>query len=116
MNIEFNEAMNEISGFGGYYERCCRRAVVAGATWCAAHPHLFDAEQVESAIRKSEMITDDGRKVLLGDELTGTQLAVAMYHIRFIAQQGWNQYAQAMSAPMVVYSDETAGKEHEHAE
>lgn len=110
MNIEFTEAMNEISGFGGYYERCCRRAVTVGAAWCITHPAVFDPIQVEQALRAAEVTTDDGRKVPLYDELSGTQLGVAMHHIRFIAEHSWNEYREKMSAPMAIYSDSEAKK------
>jgi hypothetical protein len=115
MNIEFTESMNEISGFGGYYERCCRRAVVVGAEWCATHRGIFDPETIQQVICDALVAQDDGCKVRLGDELTGTQMAVAMYHIRFISGHGWNEYREKMSAPMVVYSDPQMGSARERA-
>lgn len=116
MNIDFTETMNEISGFGGYYERCCRRAVTVGAQWCLTHPLAFDAAEVERAIRGAEINTDDGRHVSLYDELTGTQLGVAMHHIRFIAEHSWNEYREKMSAPLALYSEPCMDSADEPAE
>jgi hypothetical protein len=35
---EWNEAMGEISGFGGDYEKLCRDMVLRGVQWLEAHP------------------------------------------------------------------------------
>jgi hypothetical protein len=113
MTFEFTEAMNEVSGLGGYYERCCRAAVAAGAKWCAENPQTFDPEAVERAIREAPITTDDGRKVKLDDELTSAQFGVAMHHVRYIAKQGWDEYCTQMSVPVVVY-DEDEFNEPEH--
>ena len=34
----FTPDMNEISGFGGDYEACCRRMLSAALEWLDAHP------------------------------------------------------------------------------
>lgn len=100
---QWTEEMNEITGLGGFYERCCRVAVTAGAHWCVQHPRAFDAEEVESAIRSSLVAADDGVKHTLGDELTPTQMALVMFHVRYIADNGWNKYRECMSARLNVY-------------
>ena len=106
MPIEFSEEMNEISGFGGFYERCCRAAVIAGAKWCVDHPHVFEQKAVEEAIRGATVVADDGRRLPLWEELIGTQIAVVLVHIRHIAEHGWNDYVKKMSAPVVVYTND----------
>jgi hypothetical protein len=105
--IEFGEDMNEVSGLGGFYERCCRTAIVAGATWCIENK-AFDAEEVESAMRRAYVAQDDGQKVPLESELTPTQFALAMYHVRYIADNGWKKYTEQMSVPPLIIDEDVA--------
>jgi hypothetical protein len=105
--IEFGEDMNEVSGLGGFYERCCRAAIVAGATWCIEHKR-FNAEGVVRAVRTTLVTADDGQKVPLESELTPTQFALAMYHVRYIAANGWKKYEAKMSAPLRIYDEDVA--------
>jgi hypothetical protein len=110
--MEFTEDMNEVTGLHGYYERCCRAAVVAGASWCLGHPGPADPAEVERAIRAAPITTDDGRKVTLDDELTGTQLYTALCHVKYISLHGWNVYREHMSEPMAVYEDDVTQPEN----
>jgi hypothetical protein len=110
--IEFTEDMNEVTGLHGYYERCCRAAVVAGAKWCVEHPGPIDPAELERSVRGSPITTDDGRKVLLDDELTPTQYYAALNHIRWIAENGWNAYRDEMSQPLTVYEDDVEQPEN----
>lgn len=114
---EFTETMNEISGFGGSYERGCRCAVIAGAEWCRDHPkadlqievfnNVFgyaravseDAQALKKAIDEAEFTMDDGRKVQLGDELTTAMSHATINHVLYIAKHGWDAYVEKMSAP-----------------
>lgn len=119
--LEFTEDMNEVSGFGGFYERCCRAGVCAGAAWFAGHPNarpVFnglpdmigllvpandDARSLQSAIDTALVTRDDGTKVPLGEELTALQFYTVINHTTYIAERGWNSYVDFMSAPMNVY-------------
>jgi len=103
--ISFGEDMNEVSGLGGFYERCCRAAIIAGAQWLARH-RTFNAPEIEHAIRTALVARDDGTKVSLGYELTPEQLGLAMYHVRFIAEHGWKKYTEKMSVPPRIYGEE----------
>lgn len=107
MNISFGEKMNEVSGLGGFYERCCRTAIIAGATWCIVNK-TFDADEVENAMRCAYVAQDDGQKVPLESELTPTQFALAMYHVRYIAENGWKKYAEQMSVQPLIVNDDVA--------
>lgn len=100
--FQWAEDMNEVSGFGGYYERCCRTAITAGADWCLQNPHA-DPSEIEKAIGAALVTRDDGSKVPLQYELTSTQMGVAMHHVRYIAEHGWEKYRETMSAPLKVY-------------
>lgn len=121
--IEFTEAMNEISGFGGFYERCCRAGVVAGAKWLRDHPSgtpvylgydgcygivMADnsvAQSLDLAVMKAQVTRDDGTKSQLSHELTGIQHHAIVHHLLFIAEKGWDAYRERMSAPVTVYTE-----------
>jgi hypothetical protein len=117
-HFEFTEAMNEVSGYGGEYERICRAAICAGAKWFAEHlnadpifdlggePHNADAEYLASAMRESTYTHDDGRRSRLREALTPSMAETVMHHVFFIAKNGWNAYVRKMSAPFVVVEDE----------
>jgi hypothetical protein len=122
--IEFTEKMNEISGFGGFYERCCRAAVIAGARWLRAHPGakpsylgyegLYgmviaandEAKAMDVEIGNAYVARDDGTKSQLRDELTGMQNHAVIHHLLFIADRGWDAYRERMSSPVATYADE----------
>lgn len=119
--LEFTEDMNEVSGFGGFYERCCRAGVCAGAEWLAAHPKarpVFesvpnviglmipaddDARSLQRAIDAALVTRDDGTKVPLGEELTAIQFYTIVNHATYIAEHGWNRYVDYMTSPVNVY-------------
>lgn len=121
----FNESMNEVSGFGGFYERCCRVGVCAGAEWCALHPGvvpkfsevpdvfgLIDAEDPHAralweAIFSTLVSQDDGVKVPLRAVLTGAQTHAITHHVLYIASYGWKRYVEErMSEPLAVYNQD----------
>jgi hypothetical protein len=122
--FEFNEDMNEVSGFGGFYERCCRVGVCAGAEWFAAHPKarpVFDglpdvlgllvpandeARALERAIEATLVTRDDGTKAPLGEEMTALQFYAIVNHTMYIANHGWNRYVDFMTSPMNVYRED----------
>jgi hypothetical protein len=120
----FTETMNEVSGFGGFYERCCRAGVCAGAQWCAQHPGIAptfselqgvfglvsaedsSARSLQSAILAASVPRDDGVKSTLGEEVTGAQMHAIVHHVMYIACHGWKRYVEQMSAPVAVYNAE----------
>lgn len=101
--IEFTEDMNEVTGLGGFYERCCRAAIIAGAQWCMEHLQQLDLPSVERSMRMAYVTTDDGQKVPLESELTPAQFGLAMHHVRYVAKHGWLAYRKRMSEPLKVY-------------
>lgn len=119
--LEFTEDMNEVSGFGGFYERCCRAGVCAGAAWALEHRHarpVFEvipdilglivpgndeARSLQRAVDTALVTRDDGTKVPLGEELTALQFHAIVEHVLFIAAQGWKAYVTYMTAPVNVY-------------
>lgn len=120
--LEFTEDMNEVSGFGGFYERCCRAGVCAGAAWVLTHrrarpvfdgvpdvlglivPSNDEARELQGAIDTALVTRDDGTKVPLGEELTALQFYAIVHHVFFIAANGWRKYVDYMTEPLNVYS------------
>jgi len=120
---EFTDDMNEVSGYGGDYERACRAAIAVGATWVSLHPAAEpevdgnngisgyvrganeDGAKMLDCIDDQPFRMDDGREVKLGDVLTPAMYYVALYHIGFITEFGWNAYAEKMRSPTPLRPD-----------
>lgn len=114
--FEYTEGMNEISGYGGDYERACRAGVRAGACWFADHlgakpefaswlasngrvmPVNMEAHGLLSAMEDTDFTREDGTHVPLIDEMTGEMTQIMLYHVLYIAKHGWNKYAEKMTA------------------
>ena len=129
--FQFNELMNEISGFGGFYERCCRAGVCAGAQWVANHPGVVPkymecpnvfgivdaadahAQSLWDAIFSAPLTRDDGVKTILRDELSGAQMHAIVHHVMFIARNGWSRYREEMTQPIAIYGAEPEDEEIE---
>lgn len=101
--IEFTEEMNEVTGLGGFYERCVRAAICAGAKWLIAHQWDMDMEKMQRAIFDTELHRDDGVVTRLGDELRTAQMGFVMHHLRKIAELGWDEYQRRMCEKLKVY-------------
>lgn len=107
--ISFTEDMNEVTGFGGFYERCCRAAIVAGTEWWLKHrDEPFNPEKLQRAIFEALVARDNGTKARLGEELTATQMAVILHHLRYIATHGWSAYRKCMSEAPKIYHEGAA--------
>lgn len=103
--FEWTEDMDEISGFGGGYERTCRAMVSAGAKWLADHPqadpqfHGFKGvygvivEDNEDAKALSKIVTD----AAAGD-CSGAMHQASVNHVMFAHKNGWAAYQKKMSA------------------
>ena len=121
----FSETMNEISGYGGQYERACRAGTCAGADWFAdhprEHPEFFYGTDAESdrvmagnmaghalleCIEQTDFIRDDGMHVPLLEEMTEEMRHLILLHTLYIANHGWNQYVAKMTAPVKCVTDE----------
>lgn len=122
--FEFTEQMNEVSGFGGSYERACRAAVCVGADWLANHLHAhpefgavpntfgrvqplnIDAHGLLNALDEADFVRDDGVHVPLSDQMTGAMTHAAIHHLLFIRKRGWRRYVEKMSAPLTLIKEE----------
>ncbi len=91
----WNDAMGEISGFGGGYEEACRDMVYAGLAWLESRP--------PKDLDLSSSTTDDARaldKVVLAacPGCSGAMYGATTNAVAFIAKQGWATYVERMSA------------------
>jgi len=105
--FEWTEDMNEISGFGGGYERTCRLMVSTGCNWLSEHSdadpqfHGFNdiygliAEDNDDAKTLSKIVLD-----VTGGDCTGAMHQASISHILAWRRLGsWLAYQREMRAP-----------------
>src|SRR5690348_4082112 len=95
--------MQEISGFGGKYEDCCRRMLAAALSWLDDHPDAdpkfgsfgqeenADAKALSSAALKA---ADE-----MGYGASGAQHGAAISHALWIRKYGWAAYVREKTHP-----------------
>ena len=104
MEYQFTKEMREISGFGGGYEDCCRRMIVAGAQWCDSNP---DAKLTYKEFKNiTGLTTDESPDMKKMQEAmnnatgefgaTGAMMQAAMSHVMFVRKNGWAKYVEEM--------------------
>lgn len=131
IDFEYTEDMNEITGLGSDYERGCRTGVLAGMRWVIEHPGAEPAingysgedgwlqpqnmagTSLLAAIEAAPFTLDNGTKLCLGELLTPNQYLFVLQHIGFIAQMGWDAYAQKMRTPVSRYDSENYDEREE---
>ena len=88
--FEWTDDMDEISGFGGGYEKTCRDMVRAGVGWLAARK----ADLEKWADYRDEF--GDALDEASGKQASGAMVGAAMYHSTYIYKNGWDAYAAQM--------------------
>lgn len=108
MKYKFTQAMREISGFGGKYEKACRKMVLAGVKWLDAHPdtdpkfHGFKnvygiiAEDNDDAKALSEAV------VSACDDHSGAMHTATIAHVLHIKNVGWDNYVREMKKKTIL--------------
>lgn len=104
MKAQLTNETDEIFGFGDGYEDTCRRMLLAGLEWLAAHP------QADPKFRRSPSIygiikedNEDARALLAavetgsGEDCTGAMHQAVVSHCLFIKLHGWKAYIAKMS-------------------
>lgn len=112
---EFTDEMDEISGFGGGYEACCRAMLKAGCEWWDAHPDAdpkfkgnkdvfgvileanADAEALTKAIMDAPIKSEEGKETTAGKEATGAMHHAVIQHCMMIRKNGWDWYVDQMT-------------------
>jgi hypothetical protein len=100
---QFTKDMNEISGFGGQYEECCRRMLVAALLWFDAHPNAdpqfgrFGQEENAEAKALSAEVLKAADEMRYGP--SGAQHGAALSHALWIRKNGWDAYVREKTHP-----------------
>ncbi|MHB1937044.1 MAG: hypothetical protein ACYCOR_10715 [Acidobacteriaceae bacterium] len=110
MAYEFTPQMDEISGFGGGYEACCRKMLKAGLEWCDTHPeadlrfkHFEDVyglliDDTDDAKALSTVVADSVKN---DGGCTGAMHQAVITHIMVIRANGWDWYVAEMTKPHI---------------
>jgi len=97
--FKYTEKCREISGFGGGYEKGCRKMVIAGMKWFEANP---DAKPIFKCFKDVYGIildeNDDARNLMnamnkaVDDGCSGAMMQATVSHVRYAHQFGWDNY------------------------
>ena|ERR1035437_10882903 len=99
---QFSKEMNEISGFGGGYEKACRNMVVAGLEWLDEHPNAdISYKEYKNIYGLTAEETDDCKEMekamlTVNDGCSGAQMQACKGHITYIKKNGWDKYIEEM--------------------
>ena len=101
---EFTKDMEEISGFGGGYEKTCRKMLTAGLKWFdenpKAKPKFHGYKQIYGIIGEdNEDARALSKAVIKGSdgEATGAMHQAVIIKILWIRKNGWNAFVKEMS-------------------
>ena len=100
---KFTDAMGEISGFGGDYEKACRVMLDSGLQWFDANtdadPRFKGCEGVYGVLAENnedaKALSDVVTKHV--DGCTGAMHQAVISSCLFIKKEGWDKYVDAMS-------------------
>jgi hypothetical protein len=112
---EWDEAMGEISGFGGGYEAVCRSMVLAGIAWVEEHPeadpHFSGFKDVygilmeDNADAKAMVEAMMAAPVYLNgvliqktarEDCTGAMHQASCSHVMAFKRLGWDAYCEQL--------------------
>lgn len=101
---KWQEGMDEISGFGGGYEKTCQAMLDAGLQWFdenpSADPHFKGYEGVYGILSEdnddANALSEAALKAANGD-CTGAMHHAVMIHSLWIKKNGWEAYVKAKS-------------------
>jgi len=115
---DFTEDMDEISGFGGPYEDCCRLGLKLGCEWLDEHPNAnLELKTFQEIFGICEPNTSDAKALsdhvcqgverILGEEwgLSGAMHQAIMMALLYIKGNGWEAYKLAMTEAKAKKSD-----------
>lgn len=101
---QWRDGMDEISGLGGGYEKCCQAMLDAALQWLDVHPDaeprfkgnsnvyglIAEDNDDAKALSKAAMVPADG-------EATGAMKHAVIGHSLWIQKNGWDAYVKAKS-------------------
>jgi len=94
----YTDDMDEISGFGGGYEKACRDMVVAGLKWLDAHPtaepKFHGYKDVYGICMEDNQDAKDlsSAMVKAADDCTGAMHQATVSRVLWIRRNGWDKY------------------------
>ena len=99
----YPKGCREISGFGGGYEKTCRKMVVAGMEWFdenpKANPKFHSYKNVYGIISEDNSEAKSLTDTMLeasGNDCTGAMMQASVNHCLSAAKSGWAKYIQKM--------------------
>lgn len=100
---KWDEAMGEISGFGGGYEATCRAMVLAGIQWIDEHPEAqprFQGNsQIYGIILEDNQDAKDLTEAIIaasGGDCTGAMHHASVSHVLAYQRLGWDEYKRQL--------------------
>jgi hypothetical protein len=103
----YSENAGEISGFGGGYEKSCRKMVVAGMEWIDEHPGCtLDYKEYKNIYGITADETPDlldmqkHMNAAIGNGASGAMMQACTGHIMYAHKNGWDKYMEEMTARM----------------
>ena len=103
LKYQFTSEMDEISGFGGGYEKACRDMVIAGLEWCDTHPNADLSYQEFKNVTgltfgesRSMKWMQKAMLKAVDNDCTGAMMQAAMNHVMYIRKNGWDKYVTEM--------------------
>lgn len=103
LKYTYTEQCKEISGFGGKYEKACRKMVISGMLWFdenpSANPKFHSYKNVYSIIcednPEAKSLTDTMAEAIEND-CTGAMMQAAVSHVLYALKHGWDEYIKMM--------------------
>lgn len=99
---EYTDDMAEISGFGGDYEKSCRKMVIAGLCWFDDNPHANAIVKENAAIfgivsEENEDAKNLSRAIAQSvTDCSGAMHHAAISHTLWIKKHSWDEYCETM--------------------
>ncbi len=101
---KWQEGMDEISGFGGGYEKTCQAMLDAGLQWFDSNPNVDPKFRGFKDVYGLISEDNDGAKALTeavlipaNGDATGAMHHAAITHVLWIQKNGWDAYVEAKS-------------------
>ena len=99
---EFEDGMSEVSGFGGTYEKSCRKMIKAGLEWFDVHPEADPQFKGYEGIYGIISVDNEDAQELSNavlasvDDCTGAMHQATIGHILHAHDVGWMTYVEEM--------------------
>jgi hypothetical protein len=99
---QYTKKCREISGFGGVYEECCKKMVIAGMQWIDDHPdanpQYGNTHRLHKSTYPNKDMADmqDAMNAAVDYQCTAAQMHSTTIHVQYARTHGWKQYIKHM--------------------